>query len=150
MAIKENQQAPDFTLPSTSGNDFTLSIDQKGKPCILYFYPMDFTPGCTKQACSFRASFEAFRDSDIDVYGISQDSMKKHQEFKEKHKLPFQLLADAKGKVSQLYGASFPIFGINKRITYLVDADHKVKAAFSDLFGYESHVKAMIKELNES
>ncbi len=78
----------------------------KGKPCILYFYPRDFTPGCTREACGFRDQFAEFRGLDIDVTGISRDSVATHLKFKETHRLPFELLADEQGEVATLYKAA--------------------------------------------
>jgi len=147
MALQVGTKAPDFSLPSTSGKDFKLSRDAAGKPIILYFYPKDFTPGCTKQACAFRDQFDQFRDVDIDVIGISRDTIRKHSEFKEKYELPFDLLADLDGKVSRAYDAQMPIVSMSKRITYLLDADHRIKAAYANLFGAEQHIKAMIEEV---
>jgi thioredoxin-dependent peroxiredoxin len=146
MALKVHQQAPDFTLPSTEGTDFTLSRSI-GKPCILYFYPKDFTPGCTKEACEFRDQFETFRTLDIDVWGISMDSVATHQKFRETHHLPFHLLADESGKVCKKYHALLPIVGIPKRITYLLDDTHRIAVIYSQLFGAEDHIRQMVKEL---
>lgn len=149
MALPIGEIAPDFTLPSTSGTTFTLSKDGKGKPCILYFYPKDFTPGCTKEACSFRDNIEDFAQYDIDVYGISTDSIPKHQEFKAKHKLPFDLLADVSGKVSKAFDAKMPFVNVSKRITYLLNADHRIVAAYSDMFGAEKHIHQMIEKIKQ-
>lgn len=147
MALQVGTKAPDFTLRSTSGNDFNLSRDAAGKPIILYFYPKDFTPGCTKQACAFRDQFDHFRELDIDVVGISTDSVKKHLDFKEKYELPFELLADYDGKVSRAYDASMPIVNMSKRVTYLLDSEHRIKAVYANLFGAEQHIRAMVKEV---
>jgi peroxiredoxin Q/BCP len=148
MALQVGAKAPDFTLPSTSGKDFNLSRDAAGKPIILYFYPKDFTPGCTKQACAFRDRFDHFEKLEIDVIGISTDTVRKHQEFKEKYELPFELLADYDGKVSRAFDASMPLVNMSKRITYLLDSDHRVKAVYANLFGAEQHIKAMVKEVS--
>ncbi|MCA6073398.1 peroxiredoxin [Fulvivirga sedimenti] len=149
MALTLRSKAPDFTLNSTSGEPFTLSKSAEGKPLILYFYPKDFTPGCTRQACSFRDHFDIFRDFEIDVYGISTDTVRQHLEFKEKHALPFDLLADLDGKVSKMYDARMPFVNVSKRITYLLDSDHRIAAVYSNLFGAEQHIKNMINEIRE-
>ncbi len=149
MALPLRSKAPDFTLQSTNGETFTLSKSAEGKPLILYFYPKDFTPGCTRQACSFRDHFEIFREFDIDVYGISTDTVRQHLQFKAKHSLPFELLADLDGKVSKLYEARMPFLNVSKRITYLLDSEHRIAAAYSNLFGAEQHIKNMIKEVRE-
>ena len=143
MALKVSAKAPDFTLPSTNGTNFTLN-DHLGKPCILYFYPKDFTPGCTKEACEFRDQFAAFRDVDIPVYGISRDSIATHLKFKKTHKLPFDLLSDGNGRVAAKYKALIPIVGITKRITYLLDENHKIAAVYDSLFNANQHVSNMV------
>ncbi len=148
MSLSKNSQAPDFTLPSTSGSDFTLSKDAKGKSLILFFYPQDFTPGCTKEACSFRDNFSAFRDVDIPVFGISTDSIESHLKFKKSHNLPFELLSDKTARVSRLYKAKMPILKKSKRITYLLDEDHKIAAVYDNLFAAENHISQMIKQLS--
>lgn len=86
-------KAPDFILKNKEGNDVSLS-DFLGKKVVLYFYPRDNTPGCTRQACAFAASYEQFKEKDVIVIGISKDSVKSHQKFAEKHSLPFILLSD--------------------------------------------------------
>ena len=149
MALKENTQAPDFNLESTSGFPFTLSKQAAGKPLILYFYPKDFTPGCTKEACEFRDTFEFFRDLDIDIYGISRDSVETHQKFKTAHNLPFELLADENGKVADLYDASLPFINFTKRITYLLNKDHQIAGVYQNLFGSRKHIHEMINKVKE-
>lgn len=144
MPLPIHSAAPDFSLPSTSGQTFTLSIDQHGKPCVIYFYPKDFTDVCTKEACEFRDQFAEFRDLDIDILGISRDDIPTHLRFKAAHKLPFELLADTSGKVAKTYDAKIPIIGLTKRITYLLDAQHRIVAAFQDMFGSANHIQAMI------
>ncbi|MDO9552845.1 peroxiredoxin [Rhodonellum sp.] len=147
MPLKIGQKAPNFTLPSTSGKDFNLEKDCKGKSCIIYFYPKDFTKVCTAEACDFRDQFSAFRDLDIPVLGISRDSIPTHLRFKKENKLPFELLSDTKGNVCKAYDASIPILGMPKRVTYFLDKDHKVQGAFSDLFASKKHVDEMLKLL---
>ena len=149
MALSVGSKAPDFSLPSTSGSVFTLSKHAAGKPLILYFYPKDFTPGCTKQACTFRDRFDHFREVEIDVIGISTDTVNKHLEFRDKHQLPFHLLSDKDGKVSRAYDAMMPFLNMSKRITYLLDSNHRVAAVYSDLFGAEKHIRRMIEEVGK-
>ena len=96
-------QAPDFTLPDKDGNPVTLS-DFRGKKVILYFYPKDNTPGCTRQACAFAASYAAFQDLGAVVIGVSKDSAASHQRFAQKHSLPFLLLSDPELQAIQAYG----------------------------------------------
>lgn len=147
MPLKINQQAPDFTLPSTNGKMFTLSKDMLNKPCILYFYPKDFTPGCTKEACEFRDTFEIFRDLQISVLGISRDNVDTHQTFKKQYKLPFDLLADTVGEVAGLYDVSMPIIKFTRRTTYLLDKKHRIAAVYTNLFAAEKHIQSMIEQV---
>lgn len=149
MALQENTQAPNFTLPSTTGKDFTLYEDKKNTPCILYFYPKDFTPGCTKEACDFRDNITYFRNMDIDVLGISRDTIDTHQRFQQAYQLSFELLADIDGKVAKAYKALIPLIGMTKRITYLLDKDHKVVAVYENLFGAKKHVQEMIDKVKK-
>jgi peroxiredoxin Q/BCP len=147
MALKIGKKAPDFTLPSTSGKNFSLSKDCKGKACIIYFYPKDFTKVCTAEACDFRDQFAAFRDLDIPVFGISRDDMPTHLRFKKEYKLPFELLSDEKGNVCSAYDALIPLIRVPKRITYFIDQDRIIQGAFSDMFESKKHVDEMIKLL---
>ncbi len=144
MPLKINQPAPDFSLPSTNGEVFCLSQNQKNKPCILYFYPKDFTPGCTKEACQFRDSFEYFRGLEIDVYGISKDNIDSHIKFKEKYRLSFDLLADTDGKVTKLYKATIPLVNISNRISYLLNKEHKISSVYRGFFAAGNHPKSMV------
>lgn len=147
MPLSLKQQAPDFTLTSTSGHKFTLSKDATGRPLIIFFYPKDFTKECTKEVCGFRDNFSFFRNVNIDVVGISTDSVKKHLEFKEKYKLPFELLSDVTGNVSKTYEAKLPFLNMSKRITYLLDKDHKIAAIQEGLFDGNIHVRKMAKAI---
>lgn len=147
MALKEKSIAPDFSLASTSGKTFTLRKDAAGKPLILYFYPKDFTPACTTEACEFRDTFDFFQDTDIAVYGISRDSVETHLSFKKAHNLPFELLADEDGKVADLYGASVPLINFTRRITYLLDKNHRIAGAYQNLFGARKHIHEMITKV---
>ena len=149
MALPINQIAPDFTLPSTSGQIFTLAQAWALQPGILYFYPKDFTPTCTKEACSFRDEFTFFKDLNITVLGISQDSIELHQKFKKAHDLPFDLLSDEGGRVSKLYKAYIPFLGVTKRITYLLDQNHRVVAVYKNMLGAEQHIRSMIAALEQ-
>ena len=101
--LEAGMKAPDFTLPDKDGNMITLS-DFIGKKVVLYFYPKDNTPGCTRQACAFAGAYEQFKDNDIVVIGVSKDSTASHQKFAEKHNLPFILISDKDLVAIQAYG----------------------------------------------
>jgi thioredoxin-dependent peroxiredoxin len=115
-----NPAAP-FSLKTDKGALFSLS-DRKGKWTVLYFYPKDETPGCTKQACAFRDSIAVIRAQGAEVYGISKDDVESHQHFIAKHQLNFSLLADPDGKVIEAYGAK-GMFGFAKRWTFIIGPD---------------------------
>ena len=101
--LEAGMKAPEFTLPDKDGNPVSLS-DFAGKKVVLYFYPRDNTPGCTRQACAFAGAYEAFREIDAVVIGVSKDSAASHQKFAEKHGLPFILLSDPELTAIQAYG----------------------------------------------
>lgn len=133
--LETGMKAFDFTLPDKDGNEISLH-DFKGKKVVLYFYPKDNTPGCTKQACAFAASFEAFKQEDIVVIGISKDSIKSHQKFAEKYDLPFLLLSDPEliaiqgydvWKEKKLYGKTY--MGV-VRATYIIDEEGTIIKVF--------------------
>ncbi|SEF61939.1 peroxiredoxin [Algoriphagus boritolerans] len=147
MALSLGANAPDFTLPATSSKKISLSKDLAGKAVILYFYPKDFTGVCTAEACEFRDQFEAFRELDVPVFGISRDDIPTHEKFKKAHRLPFELLSDESGKVCKAYDALIPLIKMPKRVTYLLDQDHKITGVFSDMFESKGHIESMLKKL---
>ncbi len=104
MMLNPGDKAPDFTLPDQNGKMVSLS-SFLGKTVVLYFYPRDNTPGCTKEACSFRDNYPFYREKDMVVIGVSPNTSESHQKFAEKFELPFLLLADPEKKVVQAYGA---------------------------------------------
>lgn len=144
MALKVGSKAPKFQLQNSEGSLISL---EENLPCIVYFYPKDFTPGCTEEACSFRDNHQVFGGLNINVFGISRDSVASHKKFKAQHQLPFELLSDKTGKVCKLYNALIPIVNMPKRVTYLIDEDCKIKAVYSDMFGARNHIKQMIAQL---
>ena len=133
--LELGKKAPDFELPDQNGEMHKLS-DYAGKKVILYFYPKDNTPGCTKQACAFKAAYEEFKREDIVVIGISKDSSASHIKFKEKYELPFLLLSDTELSVIQaydvwkekkLYGKTY--MGVT-RSTYVIDEEGVIIKTF--------------------
>jgi peroxiredoxin Q/BCP len=132
--VREGQQAPDFSLQADSGEDISLS-GLRGRPVVLYFYPKDDTPGCTKQACGLRDVYGEIGERGATVLGVSPDTVASHVEFKEKYGLPFTLLADPEHEVAELYGVwvekdahGKKSMGIN-RSTFVIDADGNVAEA---------------------
>ncbi len=133
--LKEGDKAPDFAVTDQSGKTVSLK-DLRGKKVVLYFYPKDDTPGCTKEACSFRDSFSKFKKRGIEVFGVSLDSEKSHQKFIDKFSLPFRLLADTDRKLSDSFGTygekkfmGRTYMGVN-RMTFLIDEKGKIKKIF--------------------
>ena len=132
IKLKEGDIAPQFTVATSGGGKISLA-DHKGQNVILYFYPKDNTPGCTKEACAFRDEFAQFKKKGAVVFGVSPDSVKSHDKFVEKFKLPFTLLADEDRKIVQAYGVwgekSFmgqKYLGVY-RVTFLIGPDGRIK-----------------------
>lgn len=129
--VEEGSPAPDFTLPSDSGAAVTLS-SLRGAPVVLYFYPRDDTPGCTRQACGIRDGWDEFERRGAVVLGVSPDGPAKHTKFKEKYGLPFTLLADEDHAVAETYGTWVEKSMLGKRFmgierwTFVIDADGRV------------------------
>jgi peroxiredoxin Q/BCP len=146
-AISVGDQAPDFSLTSAGGETVRLS-DYRGKSeVVLYFYPKDDTPGCTTEACTFRDSYESFRDAGAEVIGVSSDSSDSHRGFAQKHRLPFVLLSDADGSVRKQYGVPKTLGLIPGRTTYLIDRDGIVRYVFSSQFQPLRHVAETLEVL---
>lgn len=146
MPLSVHEQAPDFSLLASDGQIFSLS-SIKGKPCILYFYPKDFSAVCSAEACEFRDNFAEFRGLDVAVYGISRDDVATHARFRLAHQLPFELLADTEGKVAEAYKALVPIIKLTRRITYLLDSEHKIVAVYENMFNARNHIQRMLAKM---
>jgi len=140
MGLKIGKKAPVFDLPSTSGEIFSLK-DHSNGPLVLYFYPKDFTSGCTKEACSFRDRWDIFQGLSVNVLGISADDMETHHRFRKKYDIPFHLLTDKDGTVSKLYNAWIPFINLPARRTYLLGPDLLIQGIFSSMFQAKKHVE---------
>ena len=140
-------KAPDFALTSQSGKMVDLRDFLGQKPVVLFFYPKDGTPGCTKQACSFRDDYEQFAKLDAEVVGISSDSVESHRGFAAEHDLPFTLLSDEEGRVRRLYGVPSTLGLFPGRVTYVIDEEGVVKHIFSSQLGVEKHVEEALEAL---
>jgi thioredoxin-dependent peroxiredoxin len=145
--VDAGSKAPNFTLPSRSGEMVSLEDFIGTKPVVLFFYPKDDTPGCTKEACAFRDDFEEFGKLDAAVLGISSDSVASHRSFASKHDLPFTLLSDEGGKVRRLYGVPNTFGLFPGRVTYVIDEEGVVRHVFSSQLGVEKHVQEALKGL---
>ncbi len=123
MALAVGTDAPAFTVKDTNGNTVSLA-DYKGKTVVLYFYPKDDTPGCTKQACSFRDASNEYQNKDVVVLGVSADDEASHQAFTQKYNLNFPLLADTNKTLIAAYDVDGG--GYAKRVTYVIDGNGKI------------------------
>jgi peroxiredoxin Q/BCP len=143
--LKVGDEAPDFETEDDTGKKFKLS-EYRGKKLVLYFYPKDFTPGCTAEACSLRDSYQIFEGSGIPIFGISGGSAELHQKFRKRYDLPFSILMDKELNIAKLYDAynKLSIIGeMAKRITYLIDEEGKIEGIFG---GEEGMDKVRSKE----
>ena len=149
--IQPGDKAPAFTLPSTSGKDISLA-DLRGKRVVLYFYPRDDTPGCTRESCAFRDALAQIRAAGAEVLGVSKDSLSSHDRFRAKYTLPFDLLSDADNSVAKQYGA----YGQKKmygkdvlgtiRSTFLIDEQGKIARVWSPV-KVDGHVDQVLEAL---
>ncbi len=148
MVAKINMPAPEFSLQDSEGLVRTLS-DFKGKKVVLYFFPKSDTPGCTKEACSFRDSNSLYGDNNIAVIGISYDSPQTLKAFKEKYKLPFILLSDSEKKVAHEYGAYKSILNIlyPERMTFLIN-EQGILTHLLDNVNVTTHAQDILNLLN--
>ncbi|MDQ3875176.1 MAG: peroxiredoxin [Actinomycetota bacterium] len=126
--VEEGKPAPDFELESDSGERVKLS-SFRGRPVVLYFYPKSDTPGCTKQACGIRDTYDAFRERGAVVLGVSSDTQEAQAKFKSKYSLPFTVLADPEREAGEVYGVTKPDSGYFERSTFVIDSDGKVTRA---------------------
>ncbi|RXP52802.1 peroxiredoxin [Lutibacter sp. HS1-25] len=144
--IEVGDLLPSFSLKDQN-NKTVNSLDFIGKPMVIYFYPKDDTPGCTKEACKFRDDFESFTDLGTVVIGISADSVASHKNFEQKYNLPFLLLADTKNEVRNLFGVPKNLFFIPGRVTYVIDKNGIVKYIFNSQLSAEKHIENALQKL---
>lgn len=148
-AIKVGDKAPDFTLPAQDGSDVSLKDFAGKKSVVLYFYPRDNTPVCTKEACSFRDQYEVFGKKDTVVLGVSADSVESHKSFASAQHLPFQLLSDKNNAVRKAYGVSSTMGVMPGRVTYVIDKEGVVRLVFNSQLDAQKHVDEALKVLEE-
>lgn len=147
--IAAGDKAPDFTLPSQSGEEVRLSELYANSPVVLFFYPKDRTAGCTAEVCAFRDSYEVFQEKGAQVVGISSDSVESHSGFAGSHELPFLLLSDAGGRVRKSYGVR-PSFGIVPgRVTFVIDRTGTIRHVFNSQLRATAHVGEALRILEE-
>ena len=129
--LQAGAAAPEFTAVTDSGATLRLS-ELRGKRVVLYFYPKDDTPGCTKEACAFRDAWAKFQTQKVGIVGVSRDSEESHRVFVKKHDLPFPLAADENGEIARSYGVKSTL-GVSSRVTFLVTADGKIAKIWPDV-----------------
>lgn len=151
--LKPGDKMPLFELMDQDGKLYRVEDVVGEKNLVVYFYPKDDTPGCTKEACKFRDDFEVFTDLNALVIGISGDSPESHQEFKEKYNLPFILLSDEESKVQELFGVGGEFMGlIPGRVTFVIDQEGVVQYTFNSMSNAEQHVdeaRKILEKLNQ-
>lgn len=147
MPLSVGDTAPGFTVKDTNGNTVSLS-DYAGKTVVLYFYPKDDTPGCTKEACSFRDNYAAYQGKDIVVFGVSMDDELSHQAFTDKFSLPFPLLADTDGAITKAYDVEGEMNGTRyaKRVTYVIDGNGTIDKVYTTV-NTATHAEDILAEL---
>lgn len=153
MPLNAGDTAPDFSLPAADGNSVNLS-ELKGQRVILFFYPRDNTPGCTKEACAFRDAYSDLQAKNVVVLGVSTDSAKSHAKFATKHNLPFPLLVDTDGEVGSRYGCYGPkkmygreYMGIT-RSSFIIGPDGKIEKAYYKVKP-EPHVADVVADIDK-
>ena len=140
MSIAVGDKAPDFKLRDQTGKEVSLADFRGRKAVVLYFYPKDETPGCTKEACSFRDSYEDFVKAGAEVIGVSGDSVDKHQSFAQHHRLPFTLLADEGNQLRKTYGVPATLWILPGRVTYVIDKGGTVRHVFDSQLQATKHI----------
>lgn len=145
--LSTGDTAPDFALPDQDGNLTALASFRDQKNVVVYFYPKDDTPGCTKESCSFRDQYAAFSDVGAEVLGISSDSITSHKAFAEKHNLPFRLLSDRSGVVRRAYRVPQTLGMLPGRVTYIIDKAGVIRHAFNSQLNPTKHVEEALKVL---
>ena len=147
--LKVGDAAPNFALPSQTGETMSLKDLLGRKEIVLYFYPKDNTSGCTAEACAFRDSYEVFKERGAEVVGVSSDSIDSHKSFASRNNLPFILLSDEDGKVRKLYGASSSFGLLPGRVTYIIDRKGMIRHIFSSQINPKKHIDEALEALEK-
>ena len=145
--VQVGDRAPDFTLTDQEGRTVRLSDFRGRKAVVLYFYPKDDTPGCTKEACAFRDQYQDFQDAGAAVIGVSSDSEESHAKFVTKYRLPFTLVADRSGTVRKEYGVPATLGLLPGRVTYVIDTEGVVRHVFNSQLQATQHVSEALRIL---
>lgn len=150
--LKVGDAAPDFDVKSSKGEPLKLADFRGKKNVVLYFYPKDETPVCTKEACGFRDMYEDLTAADTQIIGVSPDSDSSHEQFAKKQRITFPLVSDPQKKLAASYGATGGILGLVgmlKRVTYVIGKDGKVAAVVQNMFSADAHFDAVKNALGE-
>jgi len=148
--ISVGSQLPAFSLPDQNGKTFDLQSVLGKKKLVIYFYPKDDSPGCTREACYFRDQYEAFTEAGAMVIGISSQSVESHKQFAEKYRLSYLLLSHEHKKVRRLFGVPSDLFGLLPgRVTYVADSSGKVVYVFNSQLNVKKHVDEALRILKE-
>ena len=150
MKLKKGEIFPNFILKDDKGLSFNLSEDIKSKFLVIYFYPKDETPGCTKQACYFRDYYTDFTNLDCEIIGISIDNQEKHSNFKERFVLPFRLLTDKKNELRNKLELPKDFLGLSPgRITFLINSEFQILFIFRSSLNMKSHITEALNFLEK-
>ena len=147
VKIKVGDRAPDFTLPSSAGENVTLSQFFGRRSVVLFFYPMDESPVCTREALAFKDNYKAFEELGAEVIGVSSQDVESHRAFASHQNLPFILLSGADNRVRDLFGISKTLGVVPGRVTYVIDKEGLVKCVFSSQFQPARHAKEALRVL---
>lgn len=147
MKVKVGDRAPDFALPDQSGKVVSLKDFLGKRSIVLYFYPKDFTVGCTTEAKSFSERYEEFRELGAEVIGVSSDTVESHESFASQCNAPFTLLSDAGGRVRSIYGVASSLGLIPGRVTYVIDRSGFVRHIYASQLNPKNHVKEAMETL---
>jgi thioredoxin-dependent peroxiredoxin len=147
--IQAGDKAPDFTLPSQSGEPVRLHDRLGERVVVLYFYPKDDTRGCTAEACAFRDSYQVFTDAGAEVIGVSSDSVDSHAAFAGRYELPFTLVSDQGGHVRKSYGVPAVLGLLPGRVTYVIDHEGTVRHVFNSMTHINQHIDDALKVVRQ-
>lgn len=149
MSLRVGDKVPDLSLSSSSGSVVRLKDFEGRKSLVLFFYPKDNTPGCTKESCAFRDRHDVFKEAGAEVIGISSDSTESHKGFASKHQLPFLLLSDPGGRARKLFGVPSTLGLLPGRVTYIIDKNGRIRHIFSSQFQPTKHVEEALEVLKK-
>jgi thioredoxin-dependent peroxiredoxin len=145
--LDTDDKAPEFTLPDHNDHDVSIGDLLKGGPLILFFYPADFTPGCTKEVCAVRDLHREIERAGLTVAGVSPQNPESHKRFREKHSLPYLLLSDETKEVIKMFGVNGPLGFYVQRVTFLIDRDRTIRGRVKAHFSIGEHEEFIRKAI---